>query len=176
MSADFIAAAKESLRVLGSQRDAAPIDPGKVSWRDAVLAVLLLAVAQATMLAISAGSALPQILPAFFEQLLMTLAVLAVPFIVAAIAAMLAQRRDELPMLVMYIALCLLLMQVTMFILSYARLSSSLTQVLLTTFIVGRGISIVLKVPVRMAALGGVVAGAGTVALSMALFSLSAGA
>jgi hypothetical protein len=171
----MLAAFREATKAWGWRADAAPLNPGLVTWAHAALAIIVLLVVQALLLVGSAGSSLAEAMPALLDIGLVTVLAFAVPFVVVAGFAVAMRQAEKLPLLFAFVALCLLLIQVVNFALTYAGMRSSSTLVVLTALVVGRGVRTVLGASIAVSILAGVLAGAGTVAVSMLLLALPTG-
>lgn len=175
MASRFMAAAAESYRAYGPGKNARPLDFTRVTWNEAVPAVALLVVAQAVMLAGSFGSALMDYLPYLFDLGLVTLVAFAVPFAVVVAWALWTRQPERAPLLVMYVAIVLLMVQVLSLILSYFGLQTSSALVAVTAVFVGRAIRIVLGASIPMAILAGVLVALGTFGAGLLLLVLPTG-
>lgn len=175
MASRFLAAAAESYRAFGMGKGARPLDYSLVSWNEAVPAVALLVVAQGVMLAGSFGSMLMEALPYLVDIGLVTLLAFAVPFAVVIGWATLTRQPERAPLLVMFVAIVLLVVQVMSLLLSYFGMQTSTALVAVTAVFVGRAIRTVLGASIPMAILAGVLVGVGTAAAGLLFLVLPTG-
>jgi len=175
MASRFVTAAAEAYRAFGTKRDARPLDYSLVTWNEAIPAVALLLVAQAVMLAGSAGGMLAEALPFLVDIGLITLLAFAVPFAVVVAWAVLSKQPERAPLLVTFVAIVLLTVQVVSLALSVFGMQTSTALVAVTALFVGRAIRTVLGASIPMAILAGVIVGVGTAAAGLLILVLPTG-
>jgi len=175
MASRFMAAVAEAYRAFGMRKDARPLDFSLVGWNEAVPGVVVLVLAQAAMLAGSFGEMLMDYLPFAFDLGFVTLVAFAVPIVVVIVAARLAGQPDKAPLLVMFVAILLLLVQVVSLVLSYFGMQTSMALVAVTAAFVGRAVRTVLGASITMAILAGVLVAVGTAAAGMLILLLPTG-
>ena len=177
MANGYLAAASASMRALsGGKRGATvPIDPAAVGWEHAVAAVALLAVVVVASVMAPAGELVMQFLPMLLEILFVTFATLAVPFLVLGVAATWSRQREKLPLLVMFTALSLILIQVTSLVLSLFGLSTSTALIGVTAYFVGRASRTVLGFSLGNSILVALLVAAGIFAASFLLLAMPSG-
>ena len=175
MASRFMTAAAESYRAFGLRKDARPLDYGLVTWNEAVPGVVVLVLAQAAMLAGSFGGKVMEYLPFVFDLGFVTLVAFAVPLVLVIVWAHLAKQPEKAPLLVMYVALVLLIIQVASLLFSYFGLQTSTALVAVTAVFVGRAVRTVLGASIPMAILAGVIAAVGTFTAGLLLLVLPTG-
>lgn len=168
----FLAAARSSLRAFGGRSTADPVDPAAVTWGHALTAVAVLVVAVTASILLPAGDLIVQLLPIMANLLTVSFAILAVPFLMLAIVAVGTRQNEKLPLLVLFTALSLLVIQATSLALSLFGFNTSAALIGVTAFFVGRAARTVLGVSVGNAILVALLTAAGIFAASFLFFAL----
>ncbi len=175
MASRFMTAAAEAYRAFGMRKDARPLEYSRVTWNEAVPGVVLLVLAQGVMLAGSFGPMLMEYLPYAFDIGFITLVAFAVPIVVVIGWAVLSGHPERAPLLVMFVALVLLLVQVISLLLSLFGMQTSMALIAVTAVFVGRAVRMVLGASIPMAILAGVLVGVGTAAAGLLILVLPTG-
>lgn len=175
MASRFMTAAAESYRAFGMRKDARPLDYGLVSWNEAVPGVALLLVSQAVIIAGSLGNQLMEYLPLAFSIGLVTLLTFAVPFAVVIAWAYVSKQPQRLPLLVMFVAIALFVVQVVNLLLAYFGLQTTMGLIAVTAVFVGRAVRNVLGASIPMAILAGALVGLGMITAGLLILVLPIG-
>ena len=140
MANGFLSAAKASMNAFGGTRKqpGPPVDAAAVSWTDALIGVVLLVAVTVIGVVAPGGGIIAQFPQQLFDILLVTFLSLAVPFVVLAVAASWVRQGEKLPLLMLFTAISLLLILVTMFVLSFVNVSRSNALTGVAAFFVGR--------------------------------------
>lgn len=177
MANRFLTAAKAAMNAFGGtgKRPGPLLDPAAVSWGDAVIGVAILIVVTAIGIVAPAGGIILQFLPQLFDILLVSVLTMAVPFVVLIVCAVSTGQHEKLPLLVLFTALTLLLINLTSFALSFLNISTSSALIAVTSVFVGRAANKALGFSLGMSILVGAITGAGIFAASLVLLALPTG-
>ena len=160
---------------LGSRRNPKPVDPAAVTWDHAMLGISVMISVQAMLVVAPFLGVLGEAGRVIVDLGLVAVVLLAVPFAVMGGAAALSRQREKVPLLFLYAALVMLVVQVVSFILASFGITSSTALIGVLGYLFVRAAKSILGLSWGMAILVGGLVAAGVFSTGFLLLMLPTG-
>lgn len=175
MANGFLGAVDVATRAAFGRAPATADSASTVSWTHAVTGIVGMVILQAVLLVVPFAGALPEALRAVVDFGVLALVMTAVPFVVVGAAALLLNKREQLPALFLFLALVLALSQLVGIILGAFGIGAGTAMIGILGYFVARAAKSLLGVGWGGAILIGVLVALGTFAASFVLLALPTG-
>ena len=175
MANGFLGAVDVATRAAFGRAPATADSASTVSWTHAVTGIVGMVILQAVLLVVPFAGALPEALRAVVDFGVLALVMTAVPFIVVGAAALLLNKREQLPALFLFLALVLAISQIVGLVLGALGVSSGTALIGILAFFTARASKSLLGVGWGGAILIGALVAAGTFGASFLFLALPTG-
>lgn len=175
MAAGFLGAVGAATQAAFGRTPATDEAAAGVSWTHAVTGIVTMLILQAVLLVVPFVGALPEALRAVVDFGLLALVMTAVPFVVAAGAGLLLDKRDRLPALFLFLALVLALSQLVGIILGAFGVGAGTAMIGILGYFSARASKSLFGIGWGGAILIGALVALGTFAASFLLLALPTG-